>query len=461
MPPLLLLFIVMVLPAIIPVRSYGQKTLRGTETRSNSAQSKNRVSISDEPHNLVFIVTMRNLQKSDEGSYWCSVVDGLIYAATSDEEYMLIATAEERNSNLKTFSYLRGQTGGSITIPCFYGQEHKHRVKYWCKSENIQPCTPTTKVTKGTIADVQDKLVFLLNMTNLQQSDSGNYQCFVGERNTKEMSDNLFFLVTPTAQSVRTESWVSARRGGPATISCYYDQNYKDKTKYLCRGYERDSCSTIAQSDGEQSRGKVSVSDDRDQMVFNVIIRNLQEKDFDYYWCAVEASAAQNDRAFVPLIVREVTPVSTTQQTEQDHHTTLRATVSSPRPLSPNSTRQNATDSSYTTLLVSVGIVGLLLLLTVVMVTMILRKRSAITHARNRNRENTADLSPSVDPSDEVTYISVTAKARNMAASSSQVKPLENMTSADPNETYSNTTTQRKKAAADPHEVTYSAVVRK
>nr|XP_023654545.1 transmembrane domain-containing protein TMIGD3-like isoform X2 [Paramormyrops kingsleyae] len=327
---------------------------------------------------------MRNLQKSDEGSYWCSVVDGLIYAATSDEEYMLIATAEERNSNLKTFSYLRGQTGGSITIPCFYA-----------------------------------------------------------------------------AQSVRTESWVSARRGGPATISCYYDQNYKDKTKYLCRGYERDSCSTIAQSDGEQSRGKVSVSDDRDQMVFNVIIRNLQEKDFDYYWCAVEASAAQNDRAFVPLIVREVTPVPTTQQTEQDHHTTLRATVSSPRPLSPNSTRQNATDSSYTTLLVSVGIVGLLLLLTVVMVTMILRKRSAITHARNRNRENTADLSPSVDPSDEVTYISVTAKARNMAASSSQVKPLENMTSADPNETYSNTTTQRKKAAADPHEVTYSAVVRK
>uniref|UniRef100_A0A3B3R1J1 Immunoglobulin V-set domain-containing protein n=1 Tax=Paramormyrops kingsleyae TaxID=1676925 RepID=A0A3B3R1J1_9TELE len=101
------------------------------------------------------------------------------------------------------------------------------------------------------------------------------------------------------AQSVRTESWVSARRGGPATISCYYDQNYKDKTKYLCRGYERDSCSTIAQSDGEQSRGKVSVSDDRDQMVFNVIISDMQEKDFDYYWCAVEASAAQNDRAFV------------------------------------------------------------------------------------------------------------------------------------------------------------------
>nr|XP_023654577.1 CMRF35-like molecule 3 [Paramormyrops kingsleyae] len=210
-------------------------------------------------------------------------------------------------------------------------------------------------------------------MTNLQQSDSGNYQCFVGERNTKEMSDNLFFLVTPTAQSVRTESWVSARRGGPATISCYYDQNYKDKTKYLCRGYERDSCSTIAQSDGEQSRGKVSVSDDRDQMVFNVIISDMQEKDFDYYWCAVEASAAQNDRAFVPLIVREVTPVSTTQQTEQDHHTTLRATVSSPCPLTSNATRQNTTDSRgralHVTLHIAVGLVYLICTIVAVMRT--------------------------------------------------------------------------------------------
>nr|XP_023659787.1 polymeric immunoglobulin receptor-like [Paramormyrops kingsleyae] len=199
-----------------------------------------RVSITDDPHNLVFIVTMRNLQKSDGGRYWCAVDDGWTHKATSDEEYMLITTDKERSSTLKTFSYLRGQTGGSITIPCFYGQEHKNHVKYWCKSGNRPPCTSATKATQ-TIADDPDNLVFLVTMTNLQQSDWGHYWCSLGEGKTTETSVSLFFLVTPNAQSLRTESWVSAPRGGSVTIPCYYDQNYKDKPKYLCRGYEWDS----------------------------------------------------------------------------------------------------------------------------------------------------------------------------------------------------------------------------
>ncbi|XP_048866268.1 polymeric immunoglobulin receptor-like isoform X5 [Brienomyrus brachyistius] len=347
-PLLFLLFIVFIaVPADVPVKSkqttltgsagssisipcfYGQQYKNSVkswckrkdtsscspEVRSDAPRGNNRVTITDDPYNLVFIVTMRNLQKSDEGSYWCAVDEWGVHKATSDGKYSLITKAKERSSTLKTFSYLRGQTGGSITIPCFYGQEHKNREKYWCKSGNTPPCTSAIKATQ-TIADDPDNLVFLVTMTNLQQSDWGYYWCSVGEGGTKETSDSLFFLVTPNAQSVRTETLVSAQRGRPVTIPCYYDQNSKDKTKYLCRGYEWDSCSRIAQSDGEQSRGTVSVSDDRDQIVFNVTIRDLQEEDFDYYWCAVETSAAQSHRAFMPLIVREVIYVPTTQQTE-------------------------------------------------------------------------------------------------------------------------------------------------
>ncbi|XP_048866387.1 polymeric immunoglobulin receptor-like isoform X4 [Brienomyrus brachyistius] len=493
-PLLFLLFITFkVLSVVIPVRSskqtltgsaggsisipcfYGQQYknsvkfwCKGKDKSSCSSVTRSdRVTITDDPHNLVFIVTMRNLQRSDKGNYWCAVFEGRMRKIISDKLYIPSSTAKERSSTLKTFSYLRGQTGGSITIPCFYGQEHKNREKYWCKSGNSPPCTLATKATqtKGTIADDPDNLVFLVTMTNLQQSDWGYYWCSVGEGGTKETSDSLFFLVTPNAQSVWTETWVSALRGGSVTIPCYYDQNSKDKNKYLCRGYERDSCSRIAESDEEQSRGTVSVSDDGDQMVFKVTMRDLQEEDFDYYWCAVEASAAQSHRAFMPLIVREEIHVPTTQQTEQNRHTTMTTAVASPFPLTSNSTAQNVTNSvlSDPTLPFSVGILAVLLLLMLLLIAVvtILCRRSAMALARNRNRENTAAPTPSVDPGDEVTYISVTTKARNLAHSSIQVMPLENMTSADPDVTYSNTTTQRKKAAADPHEVVYSTVARR
>ncbi|XP_072566623.1 polymeric immunoglobulin receptor-like isoform X2 [Paramormyrops kingsleyae] len=366
---------------------------------------------------------------------------------------------------------LTGSAGGSISIPCFYGQEHRDSVKSWCKGKGTSSCSPETRsdsplgINRVSVTDDPQNLVFIVTMRDLQKSDEGRYWCAVDDGwRHKAASDEKYNLITTDAQSVRTESWVSAPRGGSVTIPCYYDQNYKDKTKYLCRGYEWDSCSRIAQSDGEQSRGTVSVSDDRDQMVFNVTIRDLQEEDFDYYWCAVEASAAQSDGAFMPLIVREVIHVPTTQQTERNHHTTLRTTVSSPFPLTSNSAEQNVTNSilSDPTLPLSVGIVGVLLLMLLLLaVVMILCRRSAVAQARNRNRQNTAAFTPSVDPKDEVTYISVTTRARNLAHSSIRVMPIENMTSADPDVIYSNTTTQRKKAAANPHEVIYSTVARK
>uniref|UniRef100_A0A8C9RWD4 Immunoglobulin domain-containing protein n=1 Tax=Scleropages formosus TaxID=113540 RepID=A0A8C9RWD4_SCLFO len=41
--------------------------------RSDSRQSKGDVSINDDPDQLVFTVTMRNLQDKDSGTYWCAV----------------------------------------------------------------------------------------------------------------------------------------------------------------------------------------------------------------------------------------------------------------------------------------------------------------------------------------------------------------------------------------------------
>uniref|UniRef100_A0A8C9RXI7 Ig-like domain-containing protein n=1 Tax=Scleropages formosus TaxID=113540 RepID=A0A8C9RXI7_SCLFO len=87
---------------------------------------------------------------------------------------------------------------------------------------------------------------------------------------------------------VTTFGHLSVRSGGSLTIPCFYDQEYKQHVKYWCKGRLWTSCSTLVRSDSPQSKSDVSIADDPDQLVFTVTMTNLQEKDSDTYWCAVE-----------------------------------------------------------------------------------------------------------------------------------------------------------------------------
>ncbi|XP_048866394.1 polymeric immunoglobulin receptor-like [Brienomyrus brachyistius] len=391
--------------------------------QSDRTQDGGKVSVSEKRDQRVFYVTMRDLQEGDSGNYWCEVKIGETYEKAFLPLMVQEANVATRKSKVVTFKTLTGEIGGSITIPCFYGQEHKNAVKSWCKGDSVRSCSNETRsdsplaMNRVFITDDHQNLVFIVTMRNLQQSDSGNYWCAVGggQGRPEDSSGRLTFTVRADVTTVRTVSWVSAERGGSVTIPCYYNKYYNSAMKFWSRG---DECSSIlAQSNREQSGGKVSITDDRDQTVFYVTMRNLQEEDSGYYSCCVDGSF----KASLSLIVRE---------------------------------GQNSTDSSVSdpTLPFSVGILAvlLLLILLLLLVVMILCRRSAKTQARNRNRENKAALTPTADPGDEVTYVSVTAKARNTARSSTRVMPLDNMAAADSDEIVYSTVARQEKVARCP-----------
>ncbi|XP_072567739.1 polymeric immunoglobulin receptor-like [Paramormyrops kingsleyae] len=211
-----------------------------------------------------------------------------------------------------TFGYLTAQSGESLTIPCFYDQKYTDHVKYWCKGQLWNSCTIMARTdspqssSKVSITDSPAKLVFHVIMRNLKTNDTGIYWCAVEIGGFGEMDDSQDLIIkVKDARSVRTVSWVSAERGGSVTIPCYYDQKYKHHVKYWCRGSNWNSCSSLARSDSQQPDGKVSLSDDPTHLVFNVTMRNLQEKDSDTYWCAVEIHGAADDGLCLQLIVME------------------------------------------------------------------------------------------------------------------------------------------------------------
>ncbi|XP_072566708.1 polymeric immunoglobulin receptor-like isoform X4 [Paramormyrops kingsleyae] len=410
-----------------------------------------------------------------------------------------------------SFGYLTAQTGESLTIPCFYDQKYKDHVKYWCRGQLWNSCTIMTRTdspqssSKVSITDNPAQLVFHVTMRNLEKSDADIYWCAVEIDGQKDDCKSLSIEVKG-AWSVRTVSWVSAERGGSVTIPCYYDQKYKHHVKYWCRGRDWNSCSSLARSDSNQPAGKVSISDDPAHLVFNVAMKNLQEKDSDTYWCAVEIHGAADDGVYLQLIVMEAKGVSQTpkqgelstalQQTESitsstqqtdgltsaTKHPTGWAGTTYPSGSLTSTTNDNlSTTQSPSQMLLLLTLVMILLLVTTVMVIWILRRRTNVNEAQlyhhvsaetlisNRNRPSR----PNTEPGDEVIYSTMVSKkpsAQSTTETGDEVtystmvtkKPSAQSPSVDSKDevTYSSVTLQDNQKCP-PSDVTYSAVVPK
>ncbi|KAL4635321.1 polymeric immunoglobulin receptor-like [Arapaima gigas] len=226
---------------------------------------------------------------------------------------LLFFTAFEGNSSVETFGYLTAQRGGSVTIPCHYDQKYKHHVKYWCRGESWTFCTTVVRTDSPqrrgevSITDHPDQLIFTVTMRNLQEKDSDLYWCAVeiGGLGIVDDRKSISIKVPAGVQGVRTESWLSAQRGESVTIPCHYDQKYKHHVKYWCRGESWTFCRTVVRTNSPQGEGEVFITDHPDQLLFNVTMRNLQEKHSDTYWCAVEVNRGPDDGAFLPIKVLE------------------------------------------------------------------------------------------------------------------------------------------------------------
>ncbi|KAL4604773.1 polymeric immunoglobulin receptor-like [Arapaima gigas] len=193
------------------------------------------------------------------------------------------------HDSVRTLGTVTVQRGGSVTIPCLYDQEYKHHVKYWCRGGIWSSCSTVVRTDSPqrrgevSITDQPNQLLFNVTIRNLQEKDSGLYWCAVeiGGLGTVDDSVSLYLSVTTGVPGVKTESWVSAERGGFVTIPCHYDQKYKHHNRGVVR------------TDSPQSEGEVSITDDPDQLLFTVTIRNLQEKDSDLYWFTLQGVSTQ------------------------------------------------------------------------------------------------------------------------------------------------------------------------
>ncbi|KPP57128.1 hypothetical protein Z043_125179, partial [Scleropages formosus] len=189
-----------------------------TTVRSNSTQSKGDVFITDVPDQLVFYVTMRNLQEKDAGWYWCGVGTGSPQYEISSH-YITISTGTKK---VRTESWRSVERGASVTIPCRYDRQFKHQVKYWCRGKAWRYCTTMVRTaspqSKGDVSITDDpgKLVFNVTMRNLQKENSGWYWCGVETPFSRTENDLTALYLLVTGEETHTTRRDGENRWTPA-----------------------------------------------------------------------------------------------------------------------------------------------------------------------------------------------------------------------------------------------------
>ncbi|XP_078146056.1 polymeric immunoglobulin receptor-like [Centroberyx gerrardi] len=254
-------------------------------------------------------VSISNLEKEDEGTYTCGVEN-----AAAQSNYTKVDLYIKNDSCcLKTVKH-NVFTGGEVAIRCYYSQDHRKSIKYFCKEqapvcdEEISSGNSTPSQPGKFSLSESNNNSFTVTIQDLTKEDKGSYWCGV---KTQTAEGSYIALVTKVW--LRVENWKdsSARKitfhvGENATFGCPYPSNHQNTTKFLCKGENPHRCQeTVATKHQNKAVGRFSLEDNSTETFFKVHIRNVMNEDNGTYWCGTSRKWSPESHRRFDIIVGE------------------------------------------------------------------------------------------------------------------------------------------------------------
>ncbi|XP_073325809.1 CMRF35-like molecule 1 [Pagrus major] len=123
----------------------------------------------------------------------------------------------------------------------------------------------------------------------------------------------LFWLTKHAVDSalLSAPGSVTAACGGSVTVSCQYDQQFRESTKYWCRGKIYELCAIVVKTPKNRQNNRSSIRDDKEAGIFTVTMTSLRKSDQDSYWCVI----ARDGKNVYTRVKLRVSPAVTTTTT--------------------------------------------------------------------------------------------------------------------------------------------------
>ncbi|XP_061587232.1 polymeric immunoglobulin receptor isoform X2 [Cololabis saira] len=146
----------------------------------NPAQDK--VSIFDDPVQLVFTVTMNNLKEGDSGWYMCGVEIGGLWSA----DVSTFTNIKVIHGMSVVNSRIYEDEGSTATVECHYSERYRESEKKWCRSGDWRSCLstgPDGSYEDSSVAITDDRTrAFTVTLKKLEMRDTGWYWCSAGQQ---------------------------------------------------------------------------------------------------------------------------------------------------------------------------------------------------------------------------------------------------------------------------------------
>ncbi|XP_064189994.1 polymeric immunoglobulin receptor-like isoform X2 [Anguilla rostrata] len=146
--------------------------------RTDSPKVEGETSITDDPDNHVFTVTMAKLKTEDSEYYWCAVEIGNNLIVDESKYLYLSVTAGTPGLRVDQ-QEVTGVEGGCVSVQCHYNESSS--MKKWCRAEGSCVEVNSNKSERAEIKDNRSENVFIVTMRELNREDTGWYWCAAGE----------------------------------------------------------------------------------------------------------------------------------------------------------------------------------------------------------------------------------------------------------------------------------------